>query len=129
LIGHPADPAAITKRFYTMGNFSKFVRPGWTRIDASGGASANISASAYRNPASGDFALVVINDSGGDLPFAATLTGMHADTVTPWVTSAALNLQAQAPIAVTANRFSTTISYGVTTFVGTSDGIFADGFQ
>jgi glucuronoarabinoxylan endo-1,4-beta-xylanase len=129
LIGHPADHGAITKRLYTLGNFSKFIRPGWVRIDLSGGSSANIFATAYKNPSTGDFALVVVNDSGSDVAFAANLVGLSLVSVTPWVTSASFNLQAQAPIVVSGNRISVQASYGVSTFVGRNDRIFSANFE
>ncbi|MEO7324267.1 MAG: hypothetical protein ABIW82_05510 [Dokdonella sp.] len=129
LIGHQADRAATTKRVYALGNYSKFVRPGWTRIDVGGGSSANLFASAYRNAATGDFAIVVVNDSGNPLPFSASLVGIKVASITPWTTSAAFNLQAQSPIAVASDQLAATVVYGVTTFVGRNDRIFAAGFE
>ncbi|MEO8804284.1 MAG: hypothetical protein ABI304_05565, partial [Rudaea sp.] len=98
LIGHPADKTAPTKRLYSVGNYSKFVRPGWVRIDVAG-SSPNIFTTAYRSPSNANFAIVVINDSGGDLPFVANLVNARTASVTPWVTSASLDLAAQSPIA------------------------------
>lgn len=129
LVGHQSDRAATTKRVYALGNYSKFVRPGWTRIDVSGGSSANLFTSAYRNASTGDFAIVVVNDSGNALPFSASLAGIKVASITPWTTSAALNLQAQSSIAVAADQLVTTVVYGVTTFVGRNDRIFAAGFE
>ena len=129
LIGHQADRAATTKRLYALGNYSKFVRPGWIRIDVGGGSSANLFASAYRNASTGDFAIVVVNDSGNDLLFSASLSGIKTASVMPWITSIAFNLQAQLPIAVTADHLSASVAYGVTTFVGRNDRIFGDGFE
>jgi glucuronoarabinoxylan endo-1,4-beta-xylanase len=128
LIGHPGDAFAITKRYYALGNYSKFVRPGWKRIDTSGVASANLFATAYK-AADGNFAIVVVNDSGGDLAFAANLAHMHVTSVTPWITSATLNLAAQAPVAVAGNQISVVVPYGVTTLVGVNDEIFGNGFD
>ena len=128
LIGYPENRNAITKRFYALGNFSRFVRPGWTRIDVSGVIDAHTFATAYQGPA-GSFAIVVINDSGGSLPFAATLANAHVTSVTPWATTTTAGLTSQASIPVSANQLSATVPYGVTTFVGTNDAIFSDGFD
>ncbi len=128
LIGHPAAPTVPTKRLYSVGNYSKFVRPGWTRIDVAG-SNPNIFTSAYRSPSNASFAIVVVNNSGGDLPFVANLIHARATSVTPWVTSASLNLAAQSPIAVSAGQFTATVPFGVTTFVGLNDAIYANGFD
>ena len=128
LIGHPADKTAPTKRLYSVGNYSKFVRPGWLRIDVAG-SNPNLFTTAYRSPSNAGFAIVVVNDSGADLPFTANLVHAQAASVTPWVTSASLDLASQSPIAVSAGQFATTVPFGVTTFVGVNDLIFANGFE
>jgi len=126
LIGHAASHYSITKRLYALGNFSKFVRPGWVRIDAS---SVPGNTSAYKNPATGEFAIVVINSGSGNLSLAASLVGLDAATVTPWETSATNDLQALAPIPITSNHLFANVAPGVTTFVGFSEKLFADGFE
>ncbi|MEO7916413.1 MAG: hypothetical protein ABIR16_02120 [Dokdonella sp.] len=128
LIGHPSAPTAPTKRLYSVGNYSKFVRPGWTRIDVAG-TNPNLFTTAYRSPSNAGFAIVVVNNSGGDLPFVANLVSARVTTVTPWVTSASLNLAVQSPVVVSAGQFTTTVPFGVTTFVGVNDAIFASGFE
>jgi glucuronoarabinoxylan endo-1,4-beta-xylanase len=129
LIGYPEDHYAMTKRFYAMGNYSKFVRPGWVRIDVSNVFSANLFVSAYKGPA-GDFAIVMVNDSGGDLSLTSNLSGVIATSVVPWKTTATtLELDPSPAIAVSGNQLSVTVPYGVTTFVGKNDRIFASGFQ
>jgi len=128
LIGYPENRNASTKRFYTLGNFSKFVRPGWVRIDVSGQSNPNLFVSAYKGPL-GKFAIVVINDSASNQSFVANLADARVPLVVPWSTSATLDLAAQASVAVSANQFSAIIPNGVTTFVGTNDLIFASGMQ
>jgi glucuronoarabinoxylan endo-1,4-beta-xylanase len=127
LIGHAAAHYAVTKRLYTLGNYSKFIRPGWVRIEASGLPGL---ATAYKNPATGEFAIVVINPGANNVSFSANLVGFAgAASVTPWETSAANDLQALAPIPITANKLLATVAPGVTTFVGVSESVFANGFE
>ncbi len=128
LIGRPGAPTTPTKRLYSVGNYSRFVRPGWTRIDVAG-SNPNVFTSAYTSPSNASFAIVVVNTSVSDQPFAASLVHARSASVTPWVTSASLDLAAQAPIAVSAGQFSTTVPVGVTTFVGANESIFTDGFE
>jgi len=54
------------------------------------------------------------------MPCFVKFNGFAASTVTPWVTSATLNLAQQTPIACTTSGFSATLApQSVTTFVGT----------
>jgi O-glycosyl hydrolase len=59
-----------TMRFYAMGQFSRFIRPGWRRLSATPSPSKDIYSSAYRNPQSNEIAIVLINEK----PIAAQVT-------------------------------------------------------
>ncbi len=110
----------ITKRLYTMGNFSKFIRPGFVRLGTTGGPTG-VSLSAYRDPVSGALAVVAINTTAAAVPFALQISGASAAALTPWTTSATLNLAAQTALTPTGGRFSATLpATSVTTFVGTA---------
>jgi glucuronoarabinoxylan endo-1,4-beta-xylanase len=113
------DTNQQTKRMWAMGNFSKFVRPGYMVIGTTG-APVNVSVTAYKNTSTGAFVIVAINQNGGAVPVNITFNGTSASSVTPWVTSSSLNLAQQSPLAVSAGSFSTTLpGYSVTSFVGT----------
>ena len=100
--GNPA------KRMYVLGNFSKFIRPGWVRIGVTNAGSLEISA--YKDPATGSFAVVAINRGTSSVTQTFSLNGVTADSVTPWVTSASLNLFAQSPVStVGGSSFTYTI--------------------
>jgi glucuronoarabinoxylan endo-1,4-beta-xylanase len=108
-----------TKRLYVMGNFSKFVRPGYYRIGTSGSPVSGVSISAYKDPSSGKFAIVAINHNSSQVTLDYVLNGFTANTITPWVTSAAYDLAAQPSIQVGGNTFSATLpASSVTTLVG-----------
>ena len=128
LIGRPGAPTTPTKRLYSVGNYSRFVRPGWKRIDVAG-SNPNVFTSAYSSPSNASFAIVVINTSPSDQPFVASLMNARSASVTPWVTSASLDLAAQMPVTVNAGQFTTTVPFGVTTFVGVNESIFTNGFE
>jgi glucuronoarabinoxylan endo-1,4-beta-xylanase len=107
-----------TKRLYTLGNFSRFIRPGWVRIEATAPAS-KVYVSAYKDPSSGAFALVAINDAGTDVSLGVTFNAVLPTSVTPWVTSRHLDLAPQPNIPVTGHHFTATLpTTSVTTFVG-----------
>ena len=115
--GNPA------KRLYTIGNWSKFVRPGWVRIDTgSNNPQSGVYVSAYKDPASGAFAIVAINENSSASSQSFSLSGFPSVTeATPWTTSASLDLVQQSPVTIVGSSLSYSLpSQSVTTFVGTS---------
>jgi hypothetical protein len=113
----------LTKRFYAVGNFSKFVRPGFMVVGVNGSPDG-VSVSAYKNPATGAFVIVAINENKSDKsdsPVKVMLNGLSTDSVTPWVTSNSLSLAQQSSIAVVGDRFTATLpASSVTSFVGSA---------
>ena len=103
-----------------MGNFSRFVRPGFMRVSTSGSAPSGVLVSAYTNTADGTMAVVAINKNSSDSQISLFVSDNAPCTVTPWVTSASDSLASKDPITVTDARFSATLpGMSVTTFVGT----------
>ena len=108
-----------TKRLYVMGNYSKFVRPGYYRIGTSASPVGGVSVSAYKDPSTGKFAIVAINQNASAVTLDFALNGFTANAVAPWVTSASLNLVQQTSITVGGSAFVATLpAASVTTFVG-----------
>jgi len=118
--GAPCLGTVVAKRLWATGNFSRFVRPGYVRIGATANPITNVYVSSYKDPVSGKFAIVVVNQSTSPQSLTFTLNGFPtAASVTPWVTSSSLNLAQQPSIPVNGNTFSATIAASsVTTFVG-----------
>jgi glucuronoarabinoxylan endo-1,4-beta-xylanase len=108
-----------TKRLYVMGNYSKFVRPGYYRIGTSASPVGGVSVSAYKDLSTGKFAIVAINQNGSAVTLDFALSGFTANSVVPSVTSASLNLAQQPSITVGGSAFVATLpAASVTTFVG-----------
>ncbi|HTV40441.1 MAG TPA: hypothetical protein VMF08_07700 [Candidatus Sulfotelmatobacter sp.] len=106
------------KRMYALGNFSRFVRPGYYRIGVNTSIPALISA--YRDSNSPSFAIVAVNTNSVDLTNEIFALGNFpsANFVTPWVTSATLSLAPQPPVAVTNATFVYTLpAMSIVTFV------------
>lgn len=57
-----AKKYALTKRFFTIGHFSRFIRPGYHRVDATPNPTANTFFSAYLDPEGKKLVCVAIND-------------------------------------------------------------------
>lgn len=122
------------KRVFTMGNFSKFVRPGWNRISTSSTNVNNVRISAYKDNATGNFAVVAINESTSNQSISFRFNGTTVTTVTPYVTNGSLDLAKQSDINASAGVFSVSLApTSVTTFVksggtaGTKGDVNGDG--
>jgi glucuronoarabinoxylan endo-1,4-beta-xylanase len=108
-----------TKRFWILGNFSRFVRPGYVRVSSSGSAPSGVLISAYTNPTDGAIAVVAINKNSSATPVKLFLSGSAPCTVTPWVTSASESLASKPAVAVENARIILTLEpKSVTTLVG-----------
>jgi glucuronoarabinoxylan endo-1,4-beta-xylanase len=108
-----------TKRLWALGNYARFVRPGYMRVSTSGTAPSGVLVSAYQNPADGTLAVVAINSNTSATPISLYVSGVVPCSITPWVTSAADNLASKTALTVSNARFSATLdAQSVTTFVG-----------
>jgi glucuronoarabinoxylan endo-1,4-beta-xylanase len=107
------------KRVYTMGNFSKFVRPGYVRVGVTGQPSS-LQMVAFGNPSDNTTVLVVLNSGSSSQNISVCVsTNASPSQVTPWVTSASDNLASKTAIPLSGGSFSATIAaQSVTTFVG-----------
>jgi glucuronoarabinoxylan endo-1,4-beta-xylanase len=106
------------KRMYVLGQWSKFVRPGWSRIGVS--YFGRLQVTAFKDPANQKFVIVAINSSTHAVSQTFSLNGFSTDSVTPWITSDSLSLAAQPPIHVSGTNFAYTLpASSVTTFLGT----------
>jgi glucuronoarabinoxylan endo-1,4-beta-xylanase len=109
----------VSKRLYMIGNYSKFVRPGFYRIDATATPQSGVSVSAYKNSTSGALVMVVINQNSSNVSQSFTLNGVTASSVTPWITSASFDLVQQSEVSVSGGSFTYDLpESSITTFVG-----------
>lgn len=119
LLLNGGDTTNPPKRLYTVGNFSKFVRPGFSYVGTTGSPPSNVLISSYASP-SGQPVIVAVNGGAS----AATVTvhlsgGAGVSTVTPYLTSAGANLEAQPDLAISEGAFTASLDgQTVTTFVG-----------
>ena len=112
--GNPA------KRMWAIGNFSKFVRPGYYRIGTStaGNILGNIFVSAYKDPNTGKVTIVAINDNDVSIEKTFNLIDFNPALLVPWVTSDSFSLEQQPSIEISGNSFTYTLpALSVVTFV------------
>ncbi len=118
----PNGAGSPPPQLYAIGNFSKFVRPGYVRIGVTGAPTPSASAPlvvAFTNQADGTVATVVVNGGGAQQASFFVSGTAWPSTVTPYVTSTTAKLAAGTAIPLTAGRFSASLAaQSVTTFVG-----------
>ena len=113
------DPAL---RAYILGQYSKFVRPGYSRIDATHLPQTGVSVSAYHSAGGQTLAIIATNYTGSAVSQTFNLTNAPTfSTLTPTITSASMNLEAQSNVSVSGNSFTCTLpAKSITTFVGSA---------
>jgi len=104
--GLMSETLGIPKRYYTFGNFSKFIRPGYYRIDATQAPTSNINVSAYKNPTNTQHVIVAINNGTSQVSQKFNLTGITAGVFTPYITSSTQNLVKLADVVVSGGSFT-----------------------
>ena len=111
--------AGVTKRMFAIGNYSRFVRPNFYRINATSSQPSAL-ISAYKDTNSASFAIVVVNTNvATDVIQTVNLNNFNAISVTPWITSSTLSLAQQTAVTVTNSSFAYTVpAMSVVTFAG-----------
>jgi glucuronoarabinoxylan endo-1,4-beta-xylanase len=77
----------LSKRFFTIGHFSRFIRPGSHRVDANPTPAPNTYFSAYLSPDSKTLICVAINDDAVEHPLLIAPGGFAGTSCTPIRTS------------------------------------------
>jgi glucuronoarabinoxylan endo-1,4-beta-xylanase len=120
-----------SKTFYAMGNFSRYVRPGWHLYGATEWPNTSavcvqtncsgLSLSFYRSPNTKDFSVIVLNNDAATVNLNVAFNSFTAPSVTPITTSTSLNL-AQDSAVTAGSGFSYTVpAQSLTTFIGTAN--------
>ncbi len=110
----------VLKTLYVMGNFSRFVRPGWTRIDADAEPQERIRTTAFRDTSSDAFVLVAVNTAAATARIDFQLDGFPPVTqVRPFRTSRNEDLAPLPTLPVHGAVVAATLAgESVTSFVG-----------
>jgi glucuronoarabinoxylan endo-1,4-beta-xylanase len=112
----------VAARGYVLAQYSKFVRPGYYRIDATRQPQSGVSVSAYQNTATNTLVIIATNYNGSAV--SQTFTLANAPTfskLTPTITSATQSLATQSTVSVSGNSFTSTLpADSITTFVGSA---------
>ena len=105
---------------YVMGQYSKFVQPGYVRVSATANPLTGVYVSAYSGTASGTqhYVIVAINANTTTEPLSFTLNNGTVTSVTPYQSTSASGLAAQSSVTVTGGQFNYTLpAQSILTFV------------
>ncbi|WP_304608849.1 cellulose binding domain-containing protein [Glycomyces amatae] len=128
--GPMREDGQMSKRGANMAHFSKFVRPGDKRIEATKNPQSNLYTSAFKSGS--EVVIVAVNKGASTVQQQFTIRDHTASSVSPWLTDASRNLQAQNAIGVANGSFTASLpARSITTFVtgqgGGDDGGGDDG--
>lgn len=108
-----------TKRLWVMGNFSRFVRPGYKRVSTSGTVPSGVMISAYIDPTNNALSIVAINPNSSSTKASLYISGKAPCSLTAYETSASQSLGKGTSVTVSQSRVTVTLpAQSVTTFVG-----------
>lgn len=107
------------KRLYSFGNFSKFIKPGYKRIEITENPTGNLHLSAYKNDKTGDFVVVALNDGQNNETIDLTFEGVKLNKLTPHITNDKYNLEKFPSLYVNDNIARISVSgYTTITYTG-----------
>ena len=114
--GPMKEDGTISKRGYNMAHFSKFIRPGYVRVEATKNPDTDVHTSAYKGD--NKVVIVAINKGTSAVSQNFVLQNGTASTVASWVTDGSRNLEAQPSIEASGSSFTARLpAQSVTTFV------------
>ena len=118
--------SGVSKKLMVIGQYSKFVRPGYYRMGATTVPSSGVSVSAYKNTntsAPATVVIVAINGNSSTTSQTFSFNGVNVTSVVPWVTDNNNNLVQMAAVPVSGNSFTYNLTGpSVTSFVGAVSG-------
>jgi O-glycosyl hydrolase len=107
----------IPKRLYALGNFSRFVRPGWRRVTTTTSPASSVYLSAFEDAAGAQVAIVAINAGNSSATLPLSVDAGSLGTLTEYRTSATENLARVGTLPGGASVSATVAPSSVTTFV------------
>jgi glucuronoarabinoxylan endo-1,4-beta-xylanase len=108
----------VDKRLYTIGNYSRFVKPGYFRVQTNSELMAGVLVSAYKSEPESKLVVVVINENVIARDLELRLNGVNATSATPWRTSQTEDLASLPELRIADNTLKAILAPGsVTTFV------------
>jgi glucuronoarabinoxylan endo-1,4-beta-xylanase len=112
----------IYKRAYSIGHFSKHVRPGYYRVDATANPSSNVFVSAYTG--TNKVVIVALNTGTSAVQQKFNIQNASVAEFASWQTTANTSMAASSTAKVEGNSFTANLpGESITTFLGTNTSI------
>jgi glucuronoarabinoxylan endo-1,4-beta-xylanase len=109
----------IAKRAYAIGNWSRFVLPGWHMVSVTN--STSLLVTAFTNPAGNSGTVVAVNNGKSSVSVTFSVGTTMGSSVTPYLTSSSASLAEQTATTVSSGSFSATVpSRSIETFTNSS---------
>jgi hypothetical protein len=103
---------------YALGQYSKFVRPGYVMTGANNNPTSGVYVTSYKG--NGNYVIVAVNSNGGSTSVDFSLSGATLSSVTPYQTSASNQIAQLGAVSVSNDAFTYSLpGQSITTFVGT----------
>lgn len=107
----------LNKRLYTLGQYSRFIRPGYKRVNSDVAPAAGVYTTAYKDPSNGKLVIVAINDNANDSPLSFNINGSAISSYTAYRTSDSENIANLGDAVVNGSSFDVLLKgKSVTTF-------------
>jgi glucuronoarabinoxylan endo-1,4-beta-xylanase len=108
---------AVSKRGYCMAQFSKFVRPGFVRVDATAAPTPGVWVSAYKSDTS--VVIVAIDTTTSSKTITFSIPGTTVSSLKKYTTSSSKSLSDDGTATVSSGSFTGTLdAQSVSTWVG-----------
>lgn len=109
----------LTRRAYALGNFSKFIRPGFVRVDTTDTRRTGAYGSAYLDPNGTRVVIVLVNERRERVEQELELRGARLGELDTWLTSEDAALEETEPVEADGNTLTVTLEpRSVLTLVG-----------
>jgi glucuronoarabinoxylan endo-1,4-beta-xylanase len=103
---------------YALGQYSKFVRPGYVMTGANNNPTSGVYVTSYKG--NNNYVIVAVNSNGSASNISFDITGATLTSVTPYQTSASNQLAQLSAVNVSNDSFTYSLpGQSITTFVGT----------
>jgi glucuronoarabinoxylan endo-1,4-beta-xylanase len=103
---------------YALGQYSKFVRPGYVMTGANNNPTSGVYVTSYKG--NNNYVIVAVNSNSGSSSIDFNISGATLTSVTPYQTSASNQLAELSAVSVSNDSFTYSLpGQSITTFVGT----------
>jgi glucuronoarabinoxylan endo-1,4-beta-xylanase len=122
--GLATSSGTIFKRAYVLGQFAKYIRPGYHRVDATAAPATNVNVSAYMGD--NKVVIVAVNTGTASVTQNFVVRGGTASQISSWQTTASSNMVAGQAYEASGGSFTAALpGQSITTFVGSLSGVVA----